>query len=131
MDFMRDYFQSQEITDIIHRHLKEQKDHIIDKNTYKERYQHNNDVFLHIRLHHATCYNVGVDYYIHCIKMLDSKMPNNIYIGTDDFNSELIKKIQTLYPKIILFKEDPVKTIQFASTCKHIVLSHGSFSAMI
>lgn len=63
--------------------------------------------------------------------MLDSKMPNNIYIGTDDFNSELIKKIQTLYPKIILFKEDPVKTIQFASTCKHIVLSHGSFSAMI
>jgi len=88
MDFMRDYFQSQEITDIIHRHLKEQKDHIIDKNTYKERYQHNNDVFLHIRLHDATCYNVGVDYYIHCIK-----------------------------------------TIQFASTCKHIVLSHGSFSA--
>ena len=26
---------------------------------------------------------------------------------------------------------DPVKTIQFGSTCKHIVLSHGSFSAMI
>lgn len=26
---------------------------------------------------------------------------------------------------------DEIHTIQFASTCKHIVLSHGSFSAVI
>ena len=35
------------------------------------------------------------------------------------------------YPKAIIIDYDEIKTIQFASTCKNIILSHGSFSAVI
>ena len=36
-----------------------------------------------------------------------------------------------LYPECTLILHDEVITIHFASTCKHILLSHGSFSAII
>jgi hypothetical protein len=43
----------------------------------------------------------------------------------------MIKKIQQLYPKCKILNCDEINTIHFGSTCKHIILSHGSFSAMI
>ena len=130
LNMMNDYFQTEEITTILQKHLKEQMKNIMDKNPYKERYNYNNnnDIFLHIRLDDTKRWNVGIDYYIHCIKLLQY---NNIYIGTDNFNDGMIIKLKTLYPNIIFFKEDPIKTIQFASTCKNIILSHGTFSAVI
>jgi len=127
-DFMGDYFQSEEITTILHNNLINKKKNIIDKNPYKEQYKHNNDIFIHIRLGDATRFNVGIEYYIHCINLLDY---DNIYIGSDDFNHELIREIKKLYPKVIFIKKNPIETIQFGSTCKNIILSHGSFSAVI
>jgi len=127
-DFEHRFFQSEEITTILHSHLKNKMKNIIDKNPYKERYNNNNDVFLHIRLADARRYNVGIDYYIHCLNLLKY---DNIYIGSDDFNDDLIKKMKTLYPNVIFFQEGPIETIQFGSTCKNIILSHGSFSAVI
>ena len=127
-NFMTDYFQSEEITTILHNNLINNKKNIIDKNPYKERYKNNNDIFLHIRLTDTKKYNVGIEYYIHCINLLNY---DNIYIGSDDFNDDLIKKIKTLYPSVIFIKKNPIETIQFGSTCKNIILSHGSFSAVI
>jgi hypothetical protein len=37
----------------------------------------------------------------------------------------------THYPDAKIIYLDEISTFQFASTCKHIILSHGSFSAMI
>ena len=127
-DFMSGYFQSEEITTILQTHLIGKMKNIIDKNPYKERYNNNNDIFLHIRLTDVIRFNVGIDYYIHCIKFLKY---DNIYIGSDDFSDDLIKKIKILYPGVIFLQETPIKTIQFGSTCKNIILSHGSFSAVI
>ena len=128
LNFMCDFFQTEEITTILHAHLKENMKTIIDKNPYKERYQNNNDVFIHIRLGDAELWNVGIDFYISCINNLNY---NNIYIGTEKYDNELIQKLKSLYPSIIFFEEDAVKTIQYGSTCKNIILSHGSYSAMI
>ena len=127
-DFMSDFFQIEEITTVLHKHLTNNKENIIDKNPFKERYNNNNDVFLHVRLTDTKQWNVGIDYFIHCINSLKY---DNIYIGSDDFNDELIKKLKTLYPKAILVEKNPVETIQFGTTCKNIILSHGSFSAVI
>ena len=88
-NFMKAYFQTEEITTILHKHLTNKMKNIIDKNPYKERYKNNNDIFLHIRLSDAKQWNVGIDYYIHCINSLKY---DNIYIGSDNFNDELIKK---------------------------------------
>ena len=117
-NFMSAYFQSEEITNILHKHLINKKKNIIDKNPYKERYQNNNDIFLHIRLTDAKKFNVGIEYYIHCINLLKY---DNIYIGSDNFNDDLIKKIKNLYPSVIFINKDPIETIQFGSTCKNII----------
>jgi len=52
---------------------------------------------------------------------------DNLYISTDDKIIELLQ----LYPYLQLIEFDEITTFQFASTCKHIILSHGSFSAAI
>ena len=67
LNMMNDYFQTEEITTILQKHLKEQMKNIMDKNPYKERYNYNNnnDIFLHIRLDDTKRWNVGIDYYIH------------------------------------------------------------------
>lgn len=127
-DFNGGYFQNEEITTMLYNHLTNNMKNIIDKNPYKERYNNNNDIFLHIRLTDAKKFNVGIDYYIHCINSLKY---DNIYIGSDNFNDELIIKLKTLYPSVILIDKKPIETIQFGSTCKNIILSHGSFSAVI
>lgn len=127
-DFMRDYFQSEEITTILHNHLIHTMNNIIHKNPYKQRYNNNNDIFLHIRLDDVKKYNVGIEYYIYCLTLLKY---DNIYIGSDNFDDNLIIKLKSLYPDVIFVREDPIKTIQFGSTCKNIILSHGTFSAII
>ena len=127
-DLMRSWFQTEEITTILHKHLTNNMKNIIDKNPYKDRYKNNNDVFLHVRLLVPKKLYLEADYYIRCINLLEY---DNIYIGSDDFNHTVIEKIKSAYPKVIFIEKDPVETIQFGSTCKNIILSHGSFSAII
>lgn len=127
-DFNHHYFQSKKITTILHNRLTNNKKNIIDKNPYKKRYKNNNDIFIHIRLGDAKTWGLGIDYFVHCINSLQY---DNIYIGSDSFNDNLIKKLKTLYPSIIFIDKNPIQTIQFGSTCKNIILSHGSFSAVI
>jgi hypothetical protein len=43
----------------------------------------------------------------------------------------MIYEIIQLYPSAKLIECNEITTFQFGSTCKHIVLSHGSFSATI
>mgnify|MGYP003706964219 CR=1 FL=1 len=130
LNFMHGYFQNKQITNILYNHLRLNKKHIMDKNPYKFRYKNNNDVFLHIRLTDAVDFNPGMNYYDKCINIIVNEY-DNIYIGSDDFNHILIKKLKKKYPKIIFIEKDPINTIQFGSTCKYVILSHGSFSAVI
>jgi hypothetical protein len=54
-----------------------------------------------------------------------------LYISTDDKDNNIVKELLNLYPSSQLINFDEITTFQFASTCKHIILSHGSFSAVI
>jgi hypothetical protein len=65
---------------------------------------------------------------MNAIKMINF---DNIYISTDDRSHNIIKEIMNTYPNASLIEYDEIKTIQYASTCKNIILSHGSFSAII
>mgnify|MGYP003648960305 CR=1 FL=1 len=124
----RAFFQSEEITSLLYKHLQLNNKNIINKNPYKNRYKNNNDLFLHIRLGDVAKFNVGIQYYINHINKIKY---DNLYIGSDEFSHDMIKEIKTLYPDVIFIEKDPINTIQFGSTCKYIILSHGSFSAVI
>ena len=104
------------------------KNNIIFKNQYKDRYESNNDCFIHVRLTDFIPHNLDVDYYL---KALSKINPTNIYLATDDFNHPIIKQLKEVYPQISFVELNLIDTIKFGSTNKYIILSHGSFSAAI
>jgi hypothetical protein len=130
LDPNKNYFQTKEITNFIYDYLHTDaiKNTIIEKNPFNIRYNVNNDIFIHIRLTDVTRFNPGINYYLNTIKTITF---DNLYISSDDINHNIIKIIVNLYPDTKLLSCDEITTIQFASTCKHIILSHGSFSALI
>jgi len=123
-----DYFQTKEIIKILYEHIQSVKNNIIENNPFKARYEKNNDVCLHIRLTDAAQFNPGAQYYLNTLASLTFE---KLYITTDDTNHYIITQIIQKYPRAVLFKLNEVQTLQFASTCKYVVLSNGSFSAVI
>jgi len=130
LDPNKNFFQTKEISNFIYDylHMDSIKTNIIEKNPYKIRYKTNDDLFIHIRLTDASRFNPGINYYLNAIKNIKF---DNLYISTDDIHHNIIKNITTLYPNTKVIMCDEITTFQFASTCKHIILSHGSFSAII
>ncbi len=125
-----DFFQTKDITNVLYKYLHSDtiKSCIINSNPYKGRYNNNNDVLLHIRLTDAAGFNPGLNYYINALKNITY---DNIYITTDQPSHTLIHNLTASHPTAKIINKDEISTFQFASTCKHIILSHGSFSAVI
>lgn len=124
------FFQTKEIINFLYNflHTEEIQQIIIDKNPFIIRYNNNNDLCIHIRLTDVEKYNPGLNYYMKTIKTVDF---DNLYIATDDKTHYIIQEIIRQYPNTTLIEFDEIQTIQFASTCKNIILSHGTFSSVI
>jgi hypothetical protein len=124
------YFQTKNITNFIYHYLKTENTrcNIIDKNPFKARYNANNDLFVHIRLTDVADKNPGVKYYMDAINNVKF---DELHISTDDKHHEIVLTLLKLFPTAKLIQMDEITTFQFASTCKHVILSHGSFSAII
>ena len=124
------FFQSKNISNFIYNYLTSDpiKKTIIEVNPFNERYNNNNDVCIHIRLDDSEQYNPGLNYYLNAIQNIQF---NNLYICSDDVQHNIIKEFVKIYPNTNIINYKEIQTIQFASTCKNIILSHGSFSAII
>jgi hypothetical protein len=125
-----DFFQTKEIISLIYQslHLDKVKEAIIEKNPFRLRYQVNNDACVHIRLGDIAHFNPGLAYYQ---KTLSQLTFDKLYITTDQKDHDTIRQLISLYPTTSVIEYDEIQTFQFASTCKHVILSHGSFSALI
>jgi hypothetical protein len=124
------YFQTREISHLIYKHLRTPivMTNVIKMNPYEQRYNTNNDIFVHIRLTDVSHLNPGIKYYINTI----SKIPHDdLYVASDDLGHPFIHLIHNAFPNMKIICENDVQTIQFGSTCRNIILSHGTFSAMI
>jgi hypothetical protein len=123
------YFQTKRITNYLYSYLKSSTimENIINKNPFKQRYNNNDDLILHIRLTDAAHYCFSINYFE---KIISLNNYNNLYIATDDINHSIVKYLKDNYNAIVL-DLDEIKTIQFASTCKYVGLSQGTFSAVI
>ena len=124
------YLQTKEITNLLYQHLRKDEvmRNIIEVNPYKDRYNRNNDIFVHIRLGDIHHFNPGLEYYKTALSNISF---DHLYISTDDKNHSIINSLTKLYANSTIVNFDEVNTIQFGSTCKNIVLSHGSFSTTI
>jgi hypothetical protein len=124
------FLQTREIVSLIYNYLHSDKvkEQIINKNPFLFRYQSNDDACVHVRLGDTAHFNPGLEYYK---KALSNITFDKLYITTDQKDHEIIQQLISSYPNSTVMEFDEVRTFQFASTCKHIILSHGSFSAVI
>ena len=125
-----DYFQSNEISKLIKNHIFNQKSTIVNMNPFKDRYQNNNDCFIHMRMGDIaqSGQNCSIDYYVNALSQIQF---DNLYISSDSPMNHIIDGIMKVYPSLNTINCNEIQTMQFGSTCKHVILSHGSFSAII
>lgn len=124
-----DCFQTYEISHLIYGYLQEENNQqkIIKANPFKKRYNKNNDCVIHMRLMDIQLFAPTLNYYLQALSMITF---DHLYLVTDDNTHTNIKELSKYYNlKVLNF--DEINTIQFCITNKHIILSHGSFSALL
>ena len=68
---------------------------------------------------------------IHLIRTVMAECPGGIIIATDDKYHNIVLQLLQNCPNARILDCDEITTFQFGSTCKNIILSHGSFSATL
>lgn len=136
------YFQSHEISTIVWKTIRSDpvRSSIISHNPYRFRYGSNSDIFVHMRLGDVPQHSPGVPFFISVLEKICQKNPGDIgdlYIASDSpdhiFVRAVISWCATMYPKlkIHVFVQSEIETLQFGSTCKYLILSDGSYSALL
>jgi hypothetical protein len=125
-----EYLQSKHVTNIINQYLNSDpvRNKIINNNEFKSRYNNNNDCVVHIRLGDVAHLTPGFCYYDDIISKLKF---DTLYIATDSPAHSIISDLRNKYPNLQLLDLPLHKIILFASTCKFVVLSYGTFSSTI
>jgi hypothetical protein len=125
------WFQNYEFCLFLEIYFNEEnnKNKILEKNKFSNRYNNNNDLFVHVRLNDIEdlSNNNCFEYYDNIIKKYNFE---NGYISSDNLKSSICYNLIKKYSlKIINLNEE--ETIMFGSTCDKIVLSGGTFSWLI
>jgi hypothetical protein len=123
------YFQTKEFAFYLKNYIYQptQQVNIISHNPFKERYNNNNDVFIHIRLGDSVKNNPGFLYYDNLLSKLSF---DKGYISSDSIQHPICSSLISKF-NLHIIDDNVVPTIQFGSTCKHIILSNGTFSWFI
>jgi len=126
----KNFYQNKSFCLVLQNYFKkeEARREIINKNIFKKRYGNNNDLFLHIRLGDVADRIQQLTSYYE--KMLNTISYKNAYISSDTIDSCLCRNLIEKY-HLIVFDRNEIETIMFGSTCKHIVLTGGTFSWLI
>jgi hypothetical protein len=128
------FFQTQAISQMFYNYLRgpETRKKIMAANPYADRYQNNADIYIHVRLGDVIHLNPGLPYYLFTLSHIkqNNECSGTIYVSSDSPEHETTRYLIDKCGAILVDKTID-RTIQFASTCKYIILSHGSFSAFI
>jgi len=123
------FFQTQDISDLVFNYIRNEcKENIITHNKFKDRYNNNNDIFIHIRLGDEIHNRLNINYHINILKTLNY---DNVYISSDTITDTSIMTIKQTFKNVNLIEYNEIDTVHFGSTCKNVILSHGTFSAII
>lgn len=121
--------QTKLIAKYIRETINTQRRNIISVNPYNLRFKTNNDLIVHVRLGDTVELKVNT-YFEYYDKTLSTLKFDKGYITSDSLEHEYCLKLISKY-NLTPVNLDEVKTIQFASVCKYVVLSSGTFSWVI
>jgi len=124
------WFQSKHFCLILQHYFneKERKKKIKTTNIFRNRYEKNNDLFIHVRLGDISDKTQFLLPYYE--KMLTIIKFEKGYIASDSIDSYNCKNLIQKYNLEVINYSD-VETIMFGSTCNNIIMSGGSFSWLI
>ncbi len=109
------YCQTTEIARYLVQHMPEFEFHV------------NDDVFMHIRLGDVMHFGYTPKLYYYEKVLSGLEYTGKLYISSDSPEHEVCKTLVSKYGAI-QYKEDEVNTWLFGRTCRHVVMSLGSFS---
>jgi hypothetical protein len=127
------YCQTREFSFYIQDYFYKHKwfDNIIHANKFRDHYNNNDDIFIHVRLGDIAHVNPGFDYYDQCISRMNETRNFSEdakgYISSDSIDHPICRQLIEKHGLIIV-QLDEVDTIHFASTCRNLILSQGTFS---
>jgi len=126
------YCQTKDFANYIYKYLREEqiKNNIIQHNMYKERFNNNNDIFIHIRLGDVSQIQLSNHNFEYFDDILQNLQFDKAYISSDTIENDICQRLIKKY-NLEVFNRDEIETIMFGSTCKNIILSAGTFSWMI
>jgi hypothetical protein len=130
-DLYHDFFQTLAISDMIFKTVREHANSIKEKNPFRDRYGTNRDIGIHLRLDDASAYAPSLEYYMSLLDHLSKNEIGTIYITTDEPEHTMVQCLLDRYERSMLYVGNEIETLQFFSTCKYLLLSQGTFSAMI
>ena len=123
--YVFDYYQTKEFSLFLKQNMDWER--ILQHNLFKKRYNSNNDVFVHVRLGDIVKWNPGFQYYDSVISSLTFRSG---FITSDTPSHPIVQSLIQKY-NLLLFNKNEVDTLMFGSTCKHIILSNGTFSWLL
>jgi len=125
------YFQTPDTARYVYQYLTtyEQKTHIMENNIYKERYDSNEDLFIHLRLGDAVFLHPNMSYFDEAISKC---VYSTGYLSTENYSHPFCQELMKKYKlRPLPSFMDEVHTIMFASTCRNIILCTGTYSWVI
>lgn len=100
---------------------------IREHNPFRERYGANRDVFVHVRLGDVAAHASTLAYFERALAAVPFEKG---FISSDSPDHPHICALINKY-NLAFVNGSPHQLIQFANTCKYLVLSHGTFSWMM
>ena len=124
------YFQTKEFALFLADHFSKPtiQAPIRAANPFRDRYNANSSVFVHVRLGDKIHDNISSKAYFEtALKAIPFK---DGYISSDTPYHPIVQELAETYT-LELIKDSPIRTLQLASTCRFQVLSQGTFSFMM
>jgi len=124
------WFQTKDFCCMLKAYFNDEKikSKIIENNVYKNRFQTNNDLFIHLRLGDVSQKTKSKKKYYE--ELLNEMEYNNGFISSDSPEDPFFQELVEKY-KLTIIDYDEIRTIMFACTCNNIILSGGTYSWLI
>jgi len=126
---LHDYKQTREFCLFLRNFFIENDmfDTYISKNPHKVRFNNNDDIFCHIRLGDTLGFYDHSKIFDYYDKILSTTKFENGYIASDTIQHPICQMLLKKY-NLQPYNSDDIDTIHFASTCKNLALSSGTYS---
>ncbi len=127
-----EYYQSKEFVFFMKPYFDTHFRPYYEENNKFQIAKNNNHLYIHVRLDDVIHFNPGLSYYEKAIDLVKNNTGFDTgYISSDSPNHPIVQQLINKYNLQFINPTKITDLIMFASICRNIILSHGTFSWLI